>query len=159
MLDRYSALISDLSKALHVNLSPDIQNACILKLKDNLQIVIEPDVLGEKLLIVIEIGSPPPGDYRKNLFKEALKSNGLPPPKNGIFAYSAKNDSLLLTEQVSLEDISAPQLLLLFKTLIQIARVWKTAIEQTEVPSYRSTEVTFGTLSILGTKTKGIFGL
>lgn len=157
--DRYSTLLSDLSKAFHVPLSPNLQNACAITLKDNLTLVIEPDSLSENLIIVIDIGSPQSGVYRQNIFKEALKANGLPPPKNGIFAYSSKKDSLLLCEQVSLENISIPQLLSLFKTLTQKARVWKSAIEKTEIPSYLSTELTFGSDHTSSTKAKGIFGL
>lgn len=158
-LDRYSSLLSDLGKALHINLSLDIQNACIIRLKDNLEILIEPDILGEKLLIAIELGSPAPGEYRKNMFKEALKANGLPPPTTGIFAYSAKKDTLLLTDQVPLEEITVPQLLGLFKSLVQKARIWKTAIMQTEIPSFTSTETTFGTFGATTSKMKGMFGL
>lgn len=157
--DKYSALLSELGKALHLPIEGAKQGACLFKLKDNITIAIEADAPQENVLIVIEIGSIPSGPYRQKIFQEALKANGLPPPRNGIFAYSSKKDELLLYDQIPLENLNIPELLSFLKTLLQKARRWKTSIEQNEVPSYASTEETFGSMTSSSHRGKGMFGL
>ena len=158
--DRYSALLEELSNLLHIKLPLDENNACVIRLQDKLGVFMEPDRLREHLYITLDIGSPTPGQFREHVFREALKANGIPPPKTGIFAYGAKTDSLLLFERLSLDELNGPKLLETMQSLIRKARVWKEAIDHGEVPSYRMTEPAFakqegGTLP----HAKNIFGL
>jgi hypothetical protein len=157
--DRFEALLGELSSLIHKKLVPTSNNAIILRLGDKTGVFLEQDRLGEMINIIIEIGSPQQGPYRENVFREALKANGLPPPRNGIFAYGSKTDSLLLYEQLPLEDLNGPRLLEIMNILIQKARTWKQSIARGEIPSYQSTESTFSMKGSAGPRLKGIFGL
>jgi len=157
--DRFGALLEELGTLIHKNLVPNSHNALILRLRDKMGIYLEPDRLGEMLNVAIDIGSPQQGPYRESIFREALKANGLPPPRNGIFAYGFKTDSLLIYEQLPLEDLNGPRLLEIMNTLLQKARIWKQAIERGNIPSYQATELSFGMKSSAAPRLKGIFGL
>ena len=156
--DTFGSLIEELGNLLKMKLTPGPKNSCAFRLRDQMMVYIEPDKLGERLTILIDITPVPPGKYGENIMREALKANGLPPPRGGIFAYGAKKDALLLFDQTPMDELNAPRLLELTNSLIQKARVWKTAIDRGETPSYQSMESTYGTKSSSG-RGKGLFGL
>ena len=157
--DRFGALLEEVSKLINKRLVPDAHNVIILRLPDKVGVFIEPDRLGEAVNVIIEIASPQQGRYRENIFREALKANGLPPPRNGIFAYGFKTDTLLLSEQLPFDDLNGIRFLEIITALLQKARIWKQAIEKGEIPSYQSTELSFGMKSSPAPRLKGIFGL
>lgn len=157
--DRFGALLDELGSLIHKKLTIDSQKTCVLHLQNKTNIYLELDRLGEQINIIIDIGSPPTGPYRENLFREALKANGLPSPKNGVFAYGAKTDSLLLYDQEQIEELNGHRLLETLQTLLQKALVWKQAMERGDIPSYQSTELSFGMKGGPNSRVKGIFGL
>jgi hypothetical protein len=136
--DRFGALLEELGNAMNLKLAADSKNACRIHFPDKLDVHMSPDTLGEFLNIVIEIGSPGEGKYRENVFREALKANGLPAPRNGVFCYGNKKESLLLYEAVPFEDIHGQRLADIIQTLTQKARQWKEALSRGEIPSFRS---------------------
>jgi len=132
--DRFGALVQELSDVLHIPFSPDAHNACRIEYPDSIALTLEPDPLGEALIVVIEIAVPGDGKYRENILKEALRANGLPFPRNGSFCYSHKKDMLLLTEQLPFEDLSAQRLAELLESLLEKGRLWKESIDHGEIP-------------------------
>ena len=89
--DKFDNLIQELGTVLKIKLKPDKNNACLLRFKNGMQIQLEADSRSEKLILASDLGQIPQGRFRENIFREALKANGLPPPRNGIFAYGKKN--------------------------------------------------------------------
>ena len=67
--DRFGALIEELSTALKIKLAPDSHNACRIRWKDKLEVYMEPDVSGDILQVVIEIGKPGDGKFRENILR------------------------------------------------------------------------------------------
>ena len=151
--DRFGALIEELSTALQVKLAPDSHNACRLKFKDKLEVYLQPDATGDELQIVTEIGKPGDGKYRQEIFREALRSNGLPPPRTGIFCYGQKTDTLLLYEFLPMDDLNGIHLADVIAQLSDKARVWRESISRGELPPYRSGR------SGSGSRTEGFMGL
>lgn len=141
--DRFGSLAEDLGKILKIKLSPDTNNCCVIKYKSGLQVTLEPTSDGTSIMIAIELGEIAPGRYRENVLREALKANGLPLPRKGIFAFSKKKDSLLIYDQLLLEELTAEKLFDFLQPLQQKAELWKTAIAQGEVPSFTANELTF----------------
>lgn len=144
LTDQFAILIDELSKVLQVKLTPDANNACQIRYPDGLEVRLDPDRLGETLFITCELGPIQQGRYRENLFKEALKVNGLPPPCNGIFAFNPKKETLLLFEQVLFFDLNGIKLSDLITSFSQKARIWKDGINRGDIPSYRANEMSFG---------------
>ena len=151
--DRFTILIDELGKAMGLNLKPDSNNACISQYKDGLEVRLDPEPLGEMVYVWSDLGAlPPTGKYRENIFKEALKANGLPPPKTGIFAFNSAKESLTLFEQLSIQDLTAIQLADFIETFAQRARIWKEGITRGEIPSFQATATS-------SSRGSGLFGL
>jgi hypothetical protein len=85
----------------------------------------------------------PPGRYRENVFREALRANGLPLPRNGIFGFAKTNGSLYLFDQIALEGLSGDRLFEFMQPFVQKATLWKNGLAQGEVPSYSATESSY----------------
>jgi hypothetical protein len=132
--DRFGALLEELGKALKLTLKPDSHNACQIRYPDKMRLIMEPTISGDSINLVVEIANPGDGKYRESIFRAALQSNALPPPRNGIFCYSKKNDTLLLYDQISLDECTAPLLAEIIERLLQKARLWKESIGRSEVP-------------------------
>jgi len=114
---------------------------------------MELDARGENVRIGCSLGEPPQGRYRENVMREALKANGLPPPQKGIFAFGKKTESLLLYDELPLNDLSGDKLAEYLSGFILKAELWREAITRGEVPSFMGTEATFTG------KAGGLFGL
>ncbi len=152
--EAFETLLDGLGKLLNMTLAPDGHNACQIKTANGLMVHMEPDARGERLMIAADLGTPPPGRYRENLFREALKANGLPPPRQGIFCYSKKKDALVLFDSLLLDELSPEKMYDFLNLFIQKADLWKNAIPKGETPSFTGNELSFGSKS-----GSGMFGL
>lgn len=150
--DRFGALLEELGTVVHVPLKPDAHNACKLRFPpDNLTVYMEPDAPGENIQIIIDIGKPGEGKYRENLLREALRANGVPPPRLGTFCYGQKGETLLLYDLIPLEDLNGTRLSDIISQFCEKARIWREAIGRGELPPFRSGRS--------AAKAEGIFGL
>lgn len=151
----FSTLLEDLGKLMNMKLAPDSHGACMIKSQTGLMVHMEPDSAGERLMIISDLGTPPPGRYRENLFREALKANGLPMPRQGIFCYSKKKDSLVLFDTLLLDDLTGQLISDFLTPFMQKADLWRLAIPKGEVPSFTGNELSFGAQP----SGSGMFGL
>ena len=154
--DKFDNLIQELGVTLKIKLKPDKNNACLLRFKNGIQIQLEVDSRGEKLVLAADLGQVPQGRYRENIFREALKANGLAPPRNGIFAYSKKNESLVLCDSIPLEELTGTKLADYLHSFMQKGELWKNAITRGDVPSFMGNELSFGASQ---GQPGGLFGL
>jgi hypothetical protein len=153
--DKFGNLLQELGKLLKTKLEPDKNNACLLKFKSGVSVQMELDSRGENLILAADLGTLSQGRYRENVFREALKANGLPPPRNGIFAFGMKNESLVLCDKLSLEELSGQKLADFLLQFTQKAELWMNGIKRGEVPSFMGNELSFGAATLSG----GLFGL
>jgi len=153
--DKFGLLLEDLGKALRIKLSPDKNSACVIRFKNGIQVQIEMESQGDHIILCADLGTITPGRFRENIFREALKANGLPIPSQGIFAYSKKNESLVLFDRLPLEDLSGIKLADFITKLVQKGDLWKSSIARGEVPSFMGTEFTFGKKA----SASGMFGM
>ncbi len=149
--DRFGALLEELSEVLKISLAPDANNACKIVMPDKLEVYMEPDLLGDTLQLVIDIGKPGEGKFRENIFREALRANGLPFPRLGTFCYGHKVDTLLLFEFLSMEDLNGARLADVINQLSDKARIWRDSIAHGELPPAHSGRP--------GTRPENVFGL
>ncbi len=154
--DKFGMLLEELGGLFKVKLQPDKNGACSLKFNNGIQVQMELDKRGEYLLLATDLGQIPAGRYRENVLREALKANGLPPPRNGIFAFSKKNESLVLSDTLFVEEVNGLKLRDFLRQFTQKALLWNGAIQRGEVPSFTGSELTFGGKT---GQPGGIFGL
>lgn len=133
-----------------LDLHPDRNNSCLIRIKGGLEIQLEFDRTGQNLIVGCDLGPIPPGRYRENMFREALKSNGLPHPLYGIFAYSKQTDHLIMYDLINGKDLTGDKVGDFLMKFIDKLIVWRNAIDGSSIPTISS---------IKSSKLGGLFGL
>ncbi|MBS4169081.1 CesT family type III secretion system chaperone [Parachlamydia sp. AcF125] len=134
--DLFDALLAEVGKELHIgDLYADRNHSCLIKFKEGVSIQIERDAPGERLIVGTSIGSIPPSKFRENVFREALKSNGLPEPRIGTFAYSKQSDQLILFGTLPMQDLTGEKIIAFLMPFKEKAILWKNAVERGDIPS------------------------
>jgi hypothetical protein len=131
------------------NLHPDRNNSCLIRLPTGVEFQLESDAEERNLIVGSDLGDIPPGRYRQDLFKQALKSNGAPYPHYGTFAYSNSREHLILFDSLSYEGLTGQQVAEYLEKFIQKALTWRTAMNSNDIPAESSEERSSG----------GFFGL
>ena len=148
----FESLLVELAKSLDIKeLKPDPHNSCLIHFQNGVEIQIEPYEKDEQLLLVIDLGSIPPGHYREDVFKESLVANGMPYPRHGFFAYSDQSDHLLLMDFLPLKDLNGEKIASAIYPLIEKAKVWQDNLSRGAVPIAETTSQ--------GRRAPGLFGL
>lgn len=116
------------------DLQPDRNSSCLIKLKNGLKIQLELDKSGQFIILGADLGTVPPGKYRENLFREALKANDMPYPNHGTLAYSRKSDRLVLFEHLNIKDLNGEKVAVEISPFSEKALIWKDALQRGDVP-------------------------
>lgn len=150
--DMLGALLKELGPTLQIpDLHTDRNNTCLIKLKNGIQIQLEIDRSGRFLILGADLGVVPPGKYRENLFREALKANDLPHPTHGTLAYSKKSDCLVLFEKIPTTDLTGEKIAAEILPFSEKAIQWKDAIQRNEIPTVNQ--------AFTSQQSSGMFGL
>lgn len=128
MTDRFREVLNELSLLLNTPLDPDRHGACRLRVGETLHIQIECQEEKHRLLIATFLGEIPPGKFRANVLKDALKSNYVY-PKIGILSYAERLHQLSLFDYISMYQLSGQRLLNHLNAFIEKAERWRLGIE------------------------------
>lgn len=126
-MDRFQELLWDLGELIELPLHIDKNNACKLLLDEKLEVQLEMDVDGERLLVASFISEIPPGKFRENVLKEGLKMNNMYHPF-GSFAYLEKSNSLILHQYLQTDSLSREKLVEHLESFIEEAEEWRAAL-------------------------------
>lgn len=138
----YEALLQELGKVLGAEFSPDKNNSCLVKLRNGVEVQFELDKTGERFLVGTNLGSAPPGRYRETLMREALRVNGMPPPRHGILAYSRQADTLVLFRWLPAKETNGEKIAFLLGPFSEKALEWREAIRRGEIPQFQAPSAT-----------------
>lgn len=148
MIDPFEQILHSLGEQLGLPLHTDKNQACAIQIKHGLIVQLERDPGQERLLIASKIIEIPPGRFRENVLKEALKANALPDPRIGIFAYIAKINQLVLYQYYPFDILTAQRMMGLLGPFIQTAESWRNAIAKGSAgPQTESASIQKGFLS------------
>lgn len=129
-------ILQDLGSIIGINdLHPDQNNSCLIRLQNGLTFQVEMDKIGEFLIIGSNLGDVPPGRYQTNIFREALKANGMSPPLHGILAFSDRTRHLLLFMKLNVAQLNKDRLAAEINPFIEKATVWFEALKRGDVPT------------------------
>ncbi len=128
MIDRFEELINELGIEYDITLHPDHLGCAKLQFGENLFIQLECDAHQENLLMATFICELPPGKFRENILRDALKSNG-PFPIDGTLAYSDRNNQLALFSYIRLVNLSGKKLAELVGNFLTKAENWRAGVE------------------------------
>lgn len=130
----YEGLLEELGRSLGLTLFPDENYSCLIRLPNKLEVQVEMDPSGKKMVLGTYLGQLPPGRYREMVFYEALRMNGMPPPHVGTFAYSNKMDKLVLFRWIDLHEMTGEKIAKMLKPFSERAVYWRDAIAAGQVP-------------------------
>lgn len=128
MIDRFEELLKELGAEFGTSLHLDKRGACRLNVNENMTIQLECDGPHEKLLVATFICDLPPGKFRENILRDALKANG-PFPENGTLGYSSKNNQLALFKYFKISETNAKTLADFLVLFAEKAGKWRQAVE------------------------------
>src|SRR5580658_4179396 len=103
MIDRFQEILNDLGRVFSLELQIDKHHACSIQVSEHLTVQLQLDSSQESLFLFAKVIEIPPGKFRENVLREALKANALPDPRTGIFGYLAQTNRLALFQRYPLE--------------------------------------------------------
>lgn len=137
----FGILLEELGKTFgNIQLQPDEQNSCMIKLPDGLIIQVEMSKTDDFLILGCKLGEVPAGRYRENLLNEALKFNSLPHPTHGILAYSPKTNQLVFYQKMYAADLTGEKIAEEIGPFTAKASAWTNALKSGTVPSADSAQ-------------------
>lgn len=129
MISRFEELLEELSYVFQISLHPDKIGACSLKLSDNLIIQLQLDISQENLFLFSKIIELPPGKFKENVLKEALKWNGFPDPRPGILGYLSRTTHLTLHQSYPITMLKGEELAGIIGGFLDYLKGWYQAIQ------------------------------
>ena len=127
-MERFAELLREMGPLFGASLFPDRRGHCNLNINDSFRVYIENESEHQRLLIGAFVCDIPPGKFRENVLKEALKANGTF-PRTGIFAYVRKKNQLALYTYAYTDILNGKLLAQQLRTFIAFALTWKQAID------------------------------
>ncbi len=140
-MDKFQELLWDLGEIIELPLHVDKNHACNLLLDEHLEIQMQMDSHGENLLICSFIADIPPGRFRENVLRDALKVNSIYHPF-GTLAFYEKKNFLILHQYLPAEKLNGEKLATYLEPFIEEAEEWRKAITSgaTAPIKYHSTD-------------------
>lgn len=129
----FAAILRDLEPFFQIPLQPDKNNSCLIKYDSGLSLQMELD-RRDNLLVAVRLGAIPASRYRDNVFREALKSNFLYPPSEGIFGYSVKSGQLYFSITIDNQSFSLEKATNKLTPFIEKSKKWFEALSRGEMP-------------------------
>ncbi|MCB1072525.1 MAG: CesT family type III secretion system chaperone [Chlamydiia bacterium] len=126
-MDKFQELLWDLGELIELPLHVDKNHACNLLLDENLEVQMQMDKHGENLLVCAFLGDVPPGRFRENVLKDALKVNGQYQPFGSLAFYEKKN-MLILHQFLPAEKLNGEKLAQHLEVFIEEAEEWRRAL-------------------------------
>jgi hypothetical protein len=137
MIDPFAELLVELGNELGTTLHLDKKSACTLNISDQFRVQLECDPHQENILVATFICDLPPGKFRENILRDALKSND-PFPISGTLAYSERNNKLALFAHLRLASLNGRALSEFLNAFIEKANGWRTGVETGQTSSLTS---------------------
>jgi hypothetical protein len=127
-MNPFATLLDDLSPQLGIPLFPDKLGACKLNFNHVLDIQLEYESRKDQVLIASFLSDVPPGKFRENTLKDALKAN-YPFPTHGTLAFSDRNNKLTLFATFHISSLTGAKLADFLSLFKEKAMLWKKAVE------------------------------
>lgn len=148
---QFGAILKELEPFFKCPLEPDQNNSCLVKMGIGLSLQMELDRTGF-LLIGCRLGVLPMSRYRDNLVQQALKSNNLSIPSQGVFGFSQKSSQLIFFMRVDPASCPPSQIVTLLEPFVTKAKKWTDAIAAGQTPDVDESAPS-------SKSTSGLFGL
>lgn len=126
----FNDLIYELSQILGEELKADLNQICPLVIDEDYHVQLEMDISGDSILIGSFICELPPGKFRENILKDALKAQFETKDKKSILGYCEQINKLALFENVPNYDLNGETLFERLCNFVEQVKEWKEAIDK-----------------------------
>ena len=127
-MNKFEELIIQLGEIVNVGLHAERGRICKLNINGVLHVHIEYDETKDMILLACFVADLPPGKFRENVLKEAMRINSTY-PRLGSFAYSERNNKLAFFDYLSFTSLRADKLNDKLNMFIEKADEWRTSID------------------------------
>jgi hypothetical protein len=128
MISKFEEILVELGKIFQLPLHIDHFHACTLQVHETMKIQLQLDMSQENLWIFSKLIEVPPGKFRENVFREALKANALPDPRIAILGYLSTTNHLALFQKYPLAILDGERLSGLIGSFLEMGQSWIQAI-------------------------------
>ncbi len=123
-------LLEQLAEEFGTDLRPDLHGICLLLINEKLKVQLEVDVTGENLLMACLVSELPPGRFRENILKNALKANHLIEENFGTLSYTGPDNALVLSTNLLMHGLTGRELYEFLSIFVGRATAWQKAIDE-----------------------------
>lgn len=141
MVDPFETLMTEVGEALDEDMTLDSNSTVSLLVDDEIVVQLESDPQDEAILITCILSELPPGSFRRNILKDALKSNGLYENRPGILSYLEPNNQLILFHKAQIQNAQADTIVEVLLSLVHRAKLWKHAIDEGRTCPHDASEI------------------
>jgi len=149
MSRKLDAILKVLSESLDTDLYIDEHGACKITLNDKIAIQLELDSSEHYLIMGSMLYEIPPGKFRENVLKEALKANNGSHKGIGTLAFVPKSATLALFEFFPLPQIRDEKIFEYFVAFATKGSYWKETLSNGQIPQSSHVQ-TYSTLNPFG---------
>jgi len=125
----FTDLIEELGELTDQDITAELNQTCRLKVNETMYVQLEVDPTSEFILTTVEISEIPPGRFRENILKDALKSNFLVEVNHSVLAYLGVDNKLILYEYIYAHALTGETLYEHIHRLVTRGEKWKNAID------------------------------
>jgi hypothetical protein len=125
----FNDLIYELSQILKTDLKADLNQICPLVIDEEYHVQLEMDISGDSILIGCFVCELPPGKFRENILKDALKASHETKNEKSVFGYCEQVNQLTLFENIPNYDLNGEILYNEICDFVDRVKEWKSAID------------------------------
>ena len=129
MTSDFEELLTELGQFFHLDLHLDIHYACTIQVHPSLTVQLQLDSTEEHLFLFSPLIETPPGKFRENILREALKTNDQPEPNRGVLCYIASTNHLALYHSFPMHILDGERLAGILGAFLEMAESWQEAIK------------------------------
>jgi|JI9StandDraft_1071089.scaffolds.fasta_scaffold07366_4 hypothetical protein len=125
----FSDLIHEFGELLGESFTPYQNRMIRFLINENLRVQIEMDLMGEFVMLACFITEIPPGRFRENVLRDALKANFLLDEHWSTLCYEGKENHLVLFFKIPAHGLTGQKLLDQLLPFVARAGLWRDAID------------------------------
>ncbi len=130
----FEQILKILEESLDIDLHMDEHRGCRLLINDKITLQMEMDKTENFLIIGSDLFEIPPGKFRENILKAALRSNYGKEKGFGTLSYIPKKATLFLHEFIPLNFFTEDKVFEMITKFLSKALMWKESLESGQIP-------------------------
>ncbi|SCA62960.1 Uncharacterized protein SCG7109_AG_00080 [Chlamydiales bacterium SCGC AG-110-M15] len=136
-MENIDEVVEALGRLLVLPAKVDPQGGYQAILNDKMRFRIEINENIKWVNIIADLGEVPPGAYRLNLFKAALRANGAFGPRAGTMGFAENNRHMLLFDKLYIYDLTEDSLQIALGPFIEKGLIWTDHIAAGSLPDFQ----------------------